>query len=128
MAHLKPKEILERAKEFLQCAEYAAHNSFFNVCAICSYAAMFWAARAALAREGFTQQRWEHLELQSKFSEQAVEKRRRYPPNFGTWLTDAYRLRNLAQYHFDNPEVKRIRRTVNHAKEFIHRVEEMINK
>ena len=128
MAHLKPKEILERAKEFLQCTEYAVQNDCFNACAICSYAALFWAARAALAYESFDQQKWKHLELHSKFSEEIVRKRRRHPANFGTWLSDAYRLRNLAQYHFDNPEIKRIRRTVSHAKEFIHRIEEMIDK
>jgi len=30
MAHLTPKEILARAKEFLQCAEYAAQNSYIS--------------------------------------------------------------------------------------------------
>jgi uncharacterized protein (UPF0332 family) len=42
---MKPTEILARAEEFVQCAEYAAQNSLFNACAICSYAALFWAAR-----------------------------------------------------------------------------------
>jgi hypothetical protein len=34
MAHLTPKEILARAKEFLETADDAAQNSHFNACAI----------------------------------------------------------------------------------------------
>jgi uncharacterized protein (UPF0332 family) len=51
MAHLKPTEILVRAHEFLQGADLAIKNDWWNVCTICSYAALFWAARAALAKE-----------------------------------------------------------------------------
>lgn len=126
MPHLKPKDVLERAKEFLNCAELALQKDYFNGCAICSYAALFWAARAALAYEGFDRPTWEHSDLRSKFTEELVKRRSRYPGNYGTWLSNAYRLRNFAQYHFDSPQIKKIRRMANHAKEFIHRIEEVI--
>jgi uncharacterized protein (UPF0332 family) len=96
MAHLTPKEILSRAEEFLQCADYAVQNGHFNACAICSYAALFWATRAALAYEGFDRPTWEHAELRAKFTEELIKNRGRYPRNFGTWLVNAFRLRNSA--------------------------------
>ncbi len=51
-----------------------------------------------------------------------------YPTQFGTWLSDAFIMRNTAQYHFDSPQVKRVRRMANHAKEFIYKVEEVLEK
>jgi len=128
MAHLKPMEILARAKEFLRGADFAMQNNCFNVCAICSYAALFWAARAGLAYEGFDHPTWEHHELRSKFTEELVMNRHRYPTSFGSWLVKAFTLRNAAQYHFGHPKAKEVKRMVNHAKEFIQKIEEVINK
>lgn len=128
MVHLTPQEILARAKEFLQGAEYAVQNNYFNVAAICSYAALFWAARGALAYAGFDRPTWEHSELRARFTDELIKNRERYPQNFGTWLANSFRLRNFAQYHFDHPQVKKNRRMVYHAQEFIHKVEEVINK
>jgi len=72
MAHLTPSEILTRAEEFLQCAEFAVQNSHFNAGALCSYATLFWAVRAALAYEGFDRPTWKHGELRSKFNENEI--------------------------------------------------------
>jgi uncharacterized protein (UPF0332 family) len=125
MAHLTPKEILARAEEFLQTADSAVQNGRFNAGAICSYAALFW---AALAYEGFDRPTWEHHELRSKFTEELIKNRGRYPRNFGTWLVNAFRLRNLAQYQLDAPKAKKVRRMINHVKEFIQKAEEVLNK
>ena len=59
---------LERAKEYLAGAELAEENGLFNACALCCYAAMFWAAIAALAREGFKRDEWNHGGLRETFS------------------------------------------------------------
>jgi uncharacterized protein (UPF0332 family) len=128
MAHLTPKEILARAREFLHCAEYAVQNNYINGCAICSYAALFWAARAALAYEGMDRPNWQHSELRSRFTDELIKNRSRYPPKFGGWLSIAYGSRNAAQYLYDPPKVKKVRRMLNHVKEFIPRIEEVINK
>lgn len=128
MVPLKAGEILTRAEEFLQCAEYAAQSSLFNACAICSYAALFWAARAALAYEGLDRPTWAHSELRSKFTEEFIKNRKRYPANFGTWLSDAFGLRNDAQYDYRQPKTKKMRRMVSHAREFIHQIKKVINK
>jgi uncharacterized protein (UPF0332 family) len=128
MAHLTPKEILARAKEFLKTADHAAQNSRFNACAICSYAALFWAARAALAYEGFDRPTWEHGELRSRFTNELIKNRARYPKNFGTWFVNAFALRNEAQYHLGHPKAKEVRRMVYHAKEFTKKIDEALNK
>ncbi len=128
MAQLKPNEILARAEEFLQCAEYAAQSNLFNSCAICSYAALFWAARAALAYEGLDRPTWGHSELRSKFTEEFIKKRERYPRQFGNWLVNAFVARNAAQYQWDPPKIKKVRRMVNHVREFIQKVNEEIVK
>jgi uncharacterized protein (UPF0332 family) len=127
MASLPPKETLLRAQEFLQCAEYAARNNYFNASVLCAYAALFWATRAALGYEGLDQPRWAHHDLQSKFIQELVEKRRRYPKKFGRWFVNAYDLRNAAQYHPVPPKVKNVRRTLYHAIEFIQTIAEVIS-
>ncbi len=126
MAHLPPNEILSRAREFQECADFAGQNKFFNACAICSYAALFWAARAALAYEGYDQSKWQHHELQTKFIQELIEKRSRYSQKLGKWLVNAYALRNAAQYHAIPPEIKKVRRMIYHAKEFIQNIAEVI--
>ena len=128
MAHLPPNEILTRAREFQKCAEFAAQNDLFNACAVCSYAALFWAARAALAYEGFAQATWEHDELRTRFTHELIEARRRYPRRFGNWLISAYALRNAAQYQLDRPKTKKVRRMINHVKECLQMIEEVIDK
>ena len=128
MAHLTPKEILARADEFLQCADYAAQSNYINGCAISAYAALFWAARAALAYEGLDRPNWQHSELRSKFTDELIKSRSRYPAKFGTWLSNAYGSRNAAQYLYDPPKAKKVRRILNHAKEFVQKIEEVINK
>lgn len=128
MAHLTPREILSRAEEFLQCVEFAVQNNHYNAGAICSYAALFWATRAALAYEGFDRPTWQHSELRSKFAEELIKNRGRYPKNFGTWLVDAFALRNEAQYQLGHPKAKEVRRMVYHAKEFIKKIDEVLNK
>ncbi len=128
MAQLKSNEVLARAEEFLQCAEHAVQNNLFNACAICSYAALFWAARAALAYEGFDRPTWGHSELRSKFTKEFIKNRGRYPAKFGSWLSDGFGLRNDAQYNHLQPKTKSVRRMVYHAKEFIDQIKKVIHK
>lgn len=88
----------------------------------------FWSARAALAYEGMDRPNWKHSELRSKFTDELIQNRNRYPPKFGTWLADAYSLRNSAQYLFVPPQAKKAKRMASHAKEFIQKTEEVIEK
>ncbi|MBM3238208.1 HEPN domain-containing protein [Candidatus Poribacteria bacterium] len=51
---------LQKAKELLNAAEMCLNDGFYNACALCCYASFFWAAIAALEREGFRQAEWSH--------------------------------------------------------------------
>jgi uncharacterized protein (UPF0332 family) len=81
-----------------------------------------------LAYEGFDRPSWEHAELRAKFTEELIKNRGRYPRHFGTWLVNAFRLRNSAQYQLDPPKAKKVRRMINHAKEFIEIIDEVLSK
>jgi hypothetical protein len=67
-------------------------------------------------------------ETRAKFTEELIKNRGRYPRNFGTWLVNAFRLRNSAQYQLDPPKAKKVRRMINHAKEFIEIIDEVLSK
>lgn len=116
--------MLERAKEFLKAAEWAIENGLLNVCALCCYAALFWAAVAALEHQGFKREEWAHGELKDTFTHELIKRRRIYPPVFGTWLGDAYEARTTAHYKRKELSVKAMRRSVDHVRQFIIKVEE----
>lgn len=90
--------VLARAQEFLQLAELALANELYNGCAVCCYAALFWAAIAALEHQGCTQREWSQRGLKQTCTQELIQRRHLYPKSFGTWLVDAYDLRTLAQY------------------------------
>jgi uncharacterized protein (UPF0332 family) len=79
-----------------------------------------------LAYKGFDRPTWGHSELRSKFTEELIKNRGRYPRHFGSWLVNAFVLRNAAQYQWEPPTVKKVRRMANHAREFIQKVKEEI--
>ena len=119
---------LARAKEFLSGAELALAQGLFNVCASCCYYALFWAAIAALTREGFKREEWSHGGLKQEFTLQLIKKRGLYPEEFGTWLTDGYNLRREAHYKQQGAPVKKTRRMLEHASRFVMKVEEVIRR
>ena len=63
------KEVLvEREKEFLKAAEMVLNADCHHAAALCAYAAMFWAAIAALEKVGICQERWSHGGLRMLFA------------------------------------------------------------
>ena len=119
---------LERAKEFLAVAEVALELECYNGCASNAYYAMFWAAIAALAHQGFKQTEWSHGGLRETFSRELIVKRHIYPPKFGEWLKDGYNLRTNAHYRLQGASAKGSRRMLEHAREFITKVEEVVKR
>jgi uncharacterized protein (UPF0332 family) len=109
-------EQVERAKEFLKAAEWALANELLNACALCCYAALFWAAIVALEHQGFKRPEWSHGGLKDTFTYELIKRRRIYPPVFGTWLGDAYWARTIAHYERATLGVKFMRRLVNHVR------------
>lgn len=118
--------MLERAKELLQLAELALDHKLYNGCALCCYAALFWAAIHALEHHRFSQPEWSHGGLRQKFTNELIQKRQIYPPRFGSWLSDAYDERTKAHYKPQGAGVKRTRRLVEHVREFVAKVEEVV--
>jgi uncharacterized protein (UPF0332 family) len=118
--------VLARAQEFLQLAELALANELYNGCAVCCYAALFWAAIAALEHQGFTQREWSHGGLKQTFTHELIQRRHLYPKAFGTWLVDAYDLRTLAQYKPKDVGTKETRRLLHHTRAFVMTVEEVV--
>jgi uncharacterized protein (UPF0332 family) len=117
---------MERAREFLRVAEISLEQGFYNACASNAYYAMFWAAIAALAHQGFKQTEWSHGGLREIFSRELIVKRRIYPAKFGEWLKVAYKLRNSAHYSLEGAGTKETRRIFQHALEFVKTVEEVV--
>jgi len=119
---------MERAREFLRVAEISLEQGFYNACASNAYYAMFWAAIAALAHQGFKQTEWSHGGLREIFSRELVVKRQIYPAKFGEWLKDAYTLRVKADYKLEGVGSKASARLLNHAKEFISAIQEVVSQ
>jgi uncharacterized protein (UPF0332 family) len=117
---------MERAREFLRVAEISLEQGFYNACASNAYYAMFWAAIAVLAHQGFKQTEWSHGGLREIFSRELIVKRRIYPAKFGEWLKVAYKLRDSAHYSLEGAGTKETRRIFQHALEFVKTVEEVV--
>ena len=117
---------MERAREFLRVAEISLEQGFYNACASNAYYAMFWAAIASLAHQGFKQTEWSHGGLREIFSRELIVKRRIYPAKFGEWLKVAYKLRDSAHYSLEGAGTKETRRIFQHALEFVKTVEEVV--
>jgi uncharacterized protein (UPF0332 family) len=119
---------MERAREFLRVAEISLEQGFYNACASNAYYAMFWAAIAALAHQGFKQTEWSHGGLREIFSRELIVKRRIYPAKFGEWLKDAYKLRAFAHYSLNGAGVKETRKLLQHAREFVSVIKEVVSR
>ncbi len=120
--------MLERAKEFLQTAELALERGLYNGGAANCYYALFWIAILAMTHAGFKQEKWSHDGLRQKFNEELVHKRHIYPPQFTSWLSDAYSERLKAHYKIQGASVTRAKRLLTHTREFFAKVEEIITK
>lgn len=119
---------MDRALEYLRGAELALSNELYNVCAVCCYYAMFWAATEALRHQGLKPTEWSHGGLRKRFTNELVKRRHIYPAVFGSWLTDGYELKGRANYKAEGAGVKETRRLTNHTREFVTKVQEVIAK
>lgn len=72
--------MLERAREFLGAAEGALEDGRLNACALCCYAALFWAAIAALEPQGFKREEWSHGALKVTFTNELIKRGRSTRP------------------------------------------------
>lgn len=101
---------------------------FHTLAPFCAYAAMFWAAIVALTQVGVRREKWTHGGLKDAFRDEFVRRRQVYPDKFVLWLSEAYELRCDAHYEPITLPVKKVRRLVAHAKEFVETVMEATRK
>ena len=91
---------MNKATESLTGAQSEFDSERFNNSANRSYYAAFQAAICALLRDGIRRgdDKWPHTFVQSEFSGRLVNRRRRYPSQFGGTLAELQRLRHRADY------------------------------
>ncbi|MFN4178703.1 MAG: HEPN domain-containing protein [Armatimonadota bacterium] len=109
------EQTLERAKQFLKSAKACWREEAPVGCALCCYAAMFWAAIAALMHVGMSKIKWRHDDVRRFLGLEIVKRRHLVPERFGEWLKDAYELRNDAHYKVRELSQKEVERTIRHA-------------
>jgi len=51
-----------------------------------------------------------------------------YPSKFGEWLKDAYKLRAFAHYSLNGAGVKETRKLLQHAREFVSAIKEVVSR
>jgi len=119
---------LEKARNLLSGAEACWQGESLEGCALCCYAAMFWAAIAALEHFGIRQIEWTHGGLQNRFGLECIKKRKIFPERFGDYLTRGYRLRTRAHYEREEVSRKEAERLLWHAREFVQAVKEVLSK
>jgi uncharacterized protein (UPF0332 family) len=119
---------LEKAQNLLVGAEACWQIQSFEGCALCCYAAMFWAAIAALEHFGIKQKEWTHGGLQNRFGLECIKRRQAFPRRLGDYLKDAYELRKVAHYELREISPKEAERMLRHAKEFVQSIKEVIRR
>ncbi|MCX7643047.1 MAG: hypothetical protein N2116_04480 [Armatimonadetes bacterium] len=100
------QQALTKAEKLLRVSEWAVEQELYDGAALCCYAALFWAAIAALAHQGIEQEEWAHGWLWKTFREELVRKRHIYPPVFVEWLERAYSLRDKRALRLGNARGK----------------------
>ena len=89
---------------------------------------MFWAAQAALRHVGVVREEWSHGGLQYTVGLELIKKRAILARQMGEWFAATYDLRRKAHYDADGVGAKVTRRTVQHAREFLAKVEEVMGR
>lgn len=110
----------EKSRQNLAVAEWCYENGHYDACCNRAYYAMYHAAIAALANEGITpsQKQIDHGWVQSRFVIHFC-KRHKIFPKLKTYLQDAQRIRDTADYHAEPLNRKKARLQMNWAKEFV---------
>lgn len=91
---------LGKANENLAAAQLCFDRGHFNACANRLYYAMFHAGAAALAKTGSlaSTAKIGHGWLQANFAGQLIHHRKVFPVKFRSYLSEAYSLRQIADY------------------------------
>ncbi|MCS7192257.1 MAG: HEPN domain-containing protein [Armatimonadetes bacterium] len=117
-----------RAKDFVSGSEVSFNAGALASCALCCYAAVFWAQIAVLEKLGIRQREWKHGDLWSRFGLDAIKKRRIFDTHDADVIRNAYRFHTIAHYRTDELSAKQIERLLRHTKEFVQKAKEVTRK
>ncbi len=109
---------VEKAREFLQAAEFCYQQQFYNSTANRAYYAMFQAAIMMLEDQGFQPRGkiWTHEGVPGTFALELTRRRKIYSRHLVRYLSDGLSLRNRADYdevHISKAQATRILRWAN---------------
>jgi len=116
---------LNRADDFVAGAEASFNAGALASCALCCYAAVFWAQIAVLERFGIKRREWRHNELWARFGLEAIKKRHLFNASDADVIRNAYRLRTIAHYRTELLSVKQVERLLRRSKEFVQKAKEV---
>jgi uncharacterized protein (UPF0332 family) len=119
---------LEKAQNLLAGAEACWQGQSMEGCALCCYAAMFWAAIAILEHFGIKQTEWSHGGLRNRFGLELIKRRRVLSERFGEYLGFAYRLRDKAHYGREELSRRDVEKLLAYTRQFVQAVSEVIRK
>ncbi len=119
---------LSRAEDFVKGAEASFNGGALASCALCCYAAVFWAQIAVLEKMGIKQPKWSHEGLRNTFALEAVKKRHLFNEAEVKFLREAYQLRRDAHYFDEELSPKRIERLLRHTKEFVEKAKTLLKR
>lgn len=115
-------------EDFVLGAEASFGVGALASCALCCYAAVFWAQIAVLEKLGFRQPRWSHDGLRNKFSLEAVKVRKLFDPEVVDYIRRAYYLRHDAHYSAKELSAKVVERLLRHTRSFVQQVRQFLSR
>jgi uncharacterized protein (UPF0332 family) len=119
---LEALSFLERADESLAGAEAALGAGRVNNAANRAYFACFQAAVAALIANGVSSRRpeqWSHDDVQARFANELVRRRKRYPAEFAGVLDQLRAIRRAADYSTAGVSSSRATTALRLARRFV---------
>jgi len=121
-------EFLNKAEENLTAAQICFENGLFNACANRAYYAALQAAIAALAHKGIRRDKIDHGQVQADFSGELIRRRKIYPAQFKSYLSDMQFIRDKADYTEENISQKVAYRWIPKLREMIGLIEKEIRR
>jgi len=119
---------LLRVEDFVLGAEASFGVGALASCALCCYAAVFWAQIAVLEKLGIRQREWKHSDLWSRFGLEAIKRRHLFGAQDADTIRNAYRFRTIAHYRTDELSAKQVERLLRRTKDFVQRAKEVTQR
>jgi len=113
----------QKAWESLAGAESETANGRYNNAATRAYYACYQAAIAALMSAALSQSRWDHDYVQAQFAGQLIARRKLYPSQLRSVLSDSSQLRVQADYEQRTVGRSVAERALREARTFLNEVQ-----